>query len=170
MITILPSKARRSLPRRAVVGTVTAAAVLTAGGIGYAAWTVTATGSSQAKAGTVSAGVITVATASADLYPGGTGAVYFDVTNPNGFPVTYNALSFVSPTITITGGGAGCLTSMLTLNAVTLTTTTDINIAANTTATAQSVAGAVTMSTGAHNDCQGATFTISGTTLNGVSG
>ena len=106
MITVLPAAARRRrlAGRGLLLGSVGALVVGTASGVAYAAWSVSATGSSQASAGTPTAGVVSVATPTAGLYPGGSTAVYFTVTNPNSFPVTYNALTF--GTVTVSGDSA----------------------------------------------------------------
>lgn len=163
MNTILPSKARRSVSRRAVVGAVTAGAVITAGGVGYAAWSVTATGSSQAKSGTPTAGVVAVATPATSLYPGGSTPVYFTVTNPNSFPVTYNAATLGTVTV---DDATACPVSNVTVVA---NPAVSITLAAGATSTVQSPADAITMVTGAPDGCQGRTFTIA-TSLSGVSG
>lgn len=161
MNTVLPSRGRRSLSRRAVVGTVTAVTVATAGGIGYAAWSVNASGSSQAKSGTRTAGVVAVATVTEVLYPGASAPVYFTVTNPNSFPVTYNSATLGTVAV---DDATACPVANITLT----NPAVSISLAAGATSSVQSPAGAISMSSTAPDGCQGRTFTIT-TTLAGVS-
>ena len=163
-MNVLPSGRRAPrLTRRAVVVSTSTALLAVTAGIGYAAWSVSATGSSQASSGSVSAGVVAVATPVASLYPGASTAVYFTVSNPNAFPVTYNAVTF--GTVSVSGDPTTC-------NPATYVTTTvptvSIAVAANTTSTVQSPAGAITLSSSAPDACQGRTFTVV-TSLTGVS-
>jgi hypothetical protein len=172
MNTVLPCQARRSVPRRALVGTVTAVAVVTAGGIGYAAWTVTATGSSQAEAGTPVTGAVTVQVASSKLFPGGSAPVYFNVTNPNDFQVTYKSLEFTTTNVTVTRNDTAttaCAATDVTLTGGSITLTADLVIPAGGNANG-SAPGAITLNATAPDACQGDTFQITGTTISGVSG
>ncbi len=164
MITIVPAgrhRRPRFTPKTVVVGTM-AAVVLGAAGVGYAAWSVSASGSSQATSGTPVAGVVTTATPTSSLYPGGSTGLFFTVTNPNSFPVTYTAQSY--GTITVDDATA-CPATNVTVN----NTAVSISLAAGATSTVQSPASAITMSSSAGDGCQGRTFTVA-TTLTGASG
>jgi hypothetical protein len=161
MINVLPT-GRRTLTWNSVIA---AAAGVTAvglvGGVAYAAWSVSATGSSQATSGTPVTGTVTVATPVDSLYPGGTTPVYFTVTNPNSFPVTYTAATFGTVTV---DDATACPAS----NVTTANQAVSISVAAKTTSTVQSPAGAISMASDAPNGCQGRTFTVA-TTLSGAS-
>lgn len=95
--------------------------------------------------------IATNATAGASLLPGGTGDLIITATNPNNRPVQITALSI--------GSVMGCTTP-----AVTLTTPTSgylpVTIAASASGTRIDISGALTMGTGASNDCQGKTLTV----------
>jgi hypothetical protein len=164
MIEILPTgrHGRPSRTRRPLALALVAAVVLGGGTIAYAAWTANATGSSQAKSVTAVTATVTVATGTADLWPGATGKVYFTVTNPNPYAVTFTDADFS----TVVSDNEGlCANTNITVNDK---TGLSINVAANTTSTTQSITGAVTMAGSAPDGCQGRTFTIT-TALTGTS-
>ena len=164
MIEILPTgrHGRPSRTRRPLALAVVAAVVLGGGTLAYAAWTANASGSSQAKSVTAVAATVTVATGTADLWPGATGKVYFTVTNPNPYPVTFTAADFST---VASDDETACPNANVTVNDKTGLT---INVAANTTSTTQSITGAVTMSGAAPDGCQGRVFTVA-TALTGTS-
>ena len=63
-------------------------------GVATAAWLQTGTGSGSAQATTAVASTIVASTPVADLYPGKTGgSVFFTVSNPNPYPVTFTSLA-----------------------------------------------------------------------------
>jgi hypothetical protein len=72
-------------------------AMLVLGGIAYATWSAVGSGSGTATA--KSAVNITVAGSpgTADLYPGGSGAVYFTLDNTNPYAVTFTDMVAGSP-------------------------------------------------------------------------
>jgi hypothetical protein len=138
---------------------VVAIAALVVSGVLYAAWSTTGSGNGYAKAGTASALTIGDASASttADLYPGGTGAVKLKVTNPNPFAVRITTVTKQTGGTITSDKGAAC-------NASTGVTFTDqtglaLDVAANATSTF-TLSGAVSMSNASDNTCQGAIFTI----------
>ena len=143
-------------PKRIVLLAAAATAVAVAG-VAIAAWSTSGSGNAAAKAASASTLVLSDATAyaSADLYPGATGAAVLRVQNPNSFAVT---ITTVTRTGSITSDkGAAC-------DAATGVTFTDqtglsIGLAASTTATV-TLSGAVQMSNSSDNSCQGAVFTI----------
>lgn len=140
-----------------VVSTV-AAAVLAGGAI--AAWSTSGSGNASAKAATASA--LTLADASgsttADLYPGGSGALKLKLTNPNSFAVRITAVTLTSGG-SITSSSAACNTAG---HGVTFTNQTGlaVDLAANAIDQVVTLAGSVLMSTSSANSCQGVTFTI----------
>jgi hypothetical protein len=138
---------------------VIALAALVVSGVLYAAWSTTGSGNGYAKAGTASALTIGDASASttADLYPGGTGAVKLKVTNPNPFAVRVTTVTKQTGGTITSDKGAAC-------NASTGVTFTDqtglaLDVAAGATSTF-TLSGAVSMSNASDNTCQGAIFTI----------
>jgi hypothetical protein len=138
---------------------VVAIAALVVSGVLYAAWSTTGSGNGYAKAGTASALTIGDASASttADLYPGGTGAVKLKVTNPNPFPVRITTVAKQTGGTITSDKGAAC-------NASTGVTFTDqtglaLDVAAGATSTF-TLSGAVSMTNASDNTCQGAIFTI----------
>lgn len=159
---VLPSGPRgRRLPRRPVVLGSTAALVLTAGGVGYAAWSATATGSSEARSTTAQTLTVTGSLGAADLYPGGSGTAHFSVRNPNPYPVRLTTASF--GTVASDEPSACPDANVTAANKTGLT----LDIAADAAATL-SIPAAVTMATTAPDGCQGRTFTVT-TTLTGTS-
>ncbi len=142
------------------VGVGTTVTVLLSVGMAYAFWTVTGSGNGADKA--VSAQTLTLTAASsptADLYPGGSGALQFTVTNPNPFGVS---LTSVSTTTVTSSDPTDCPASNVTATAGP-TSITAITVAANGTSPAESVPGVLTMLTTAPNGCQGVTFTVAAT-------
>ena len=154
---------RPSLPRRAAVLTTTGVVVLGGAGAGYAAWTVTASGSSGASSGAPQAGVVSAATPATRLFPGGATPLSFTVTNPNPFPVTYTSVGFGAVSV---DDATACppATHLTTQNQ-----TVSITLAAGATSSVQTPAGAITMRSTAPDGCQNRTITVA-TTVSGQSG
>jgi hypothetical protein len=152
-----PSRSRKPLAIAA-----TAIVVLGGGTVAYGAWSSTASGSSQAKSVTAVALTVTVATGTADLYPSGSGAVYFTVTNTNPYGVSLTAANFGAVT---SSDEVNCPAANITVNNK---TGLSLSVGANTTSGTLSIANAVTMALSAPDGCQGKTFTVA-TTLTGTS-
>jgi hypothetical protein len=152
-----PSRTRKPL---AIATTV--AVVLGGGTIAYGAWSASGSGSSQAKSVTAVALTVSVATGTADLYPGGSGAVYFTVNNTNPYGVSLTDADFGAVT---SSDEVNCPAANITVNDK---TGLSLSVGANTTSATLSIANAVTMSSAALDGCQGKTFTIA-TTLTGTS-
>jgi hypothetical protein len=126
-------------------------------GAAVGAWNITGSGSGYAKAGVATGLTLNDASGAtvADLYPGVTGNVKLNVTNPNTFPVR---ITTVTGSGTITSDkGAACNAS----TGVTFTNQTGLtlDLAAGATA-AFTLSGAAAMSNSSDNTCQGAVFTI----------
>ena len=139
-----------------IVGGVVGAVALT-GGIALALWDATGSGFGAAKARTAVALTITAAVSpTADLYPGGSGALQFTVTNTNPYSVTLT--TYTTSTIT-SSDQTNCAASNVSAT-TSGTLGASIVVGANATSTVQSLAGLVLMGGSAPNLCQGVTFTI----------
>lgn len=144
---------------------------LLGGGVGWAAWTATGTGSAAAQAVTATVAAVTPGTPTASLYPRptggypttGPGTVVFTVNNPNPYSVTYTSIAFG----TVTSGSEGACAATNVVPA-TPTQTVSISVGPNATSTLQTVPGALSMLQSAPNGCQGVTFTVA-VTLTGAS-
>jgi hypothetical protein len=144
------------MTRKRKVGAVSIAMLmLTGGGIAAALWSANGSGSGQAKALTAQSLTVTASTGAADLYPGFTGGdVFFTITNPNPYPVTFASMT---PGTVVSSNPTGCpITNVSVIAASGLSLT----VGANTTSATQSIANVVTMAVGAPDACQGVTFTI----------
>lgn len=147
---------------------VTTAAVLGALilGVAFANWTATGSGSGTAKAVTANVSAVTTdpTGAVADLYPGFTGGdLYFKVTNPNPYAVSFDKYTLGS--ITMQDGTGACSTATGNVSVPTTEQTlpggSEITVPANTTtAVSRSIADVVSMSSSTANECQGDAFTI----------
>ena len=136
--------------------------VLLSAAVAFAVWTSQGVGSGNARA--VSAQTVTVnaSTGPADLYPGGSGALYFTLTNPNPYPITFTAGSLGAVTSSDpTNCPAGNLSGNGPFSGLSLP------VAANGTSPQESIAGAVTLAHGAPDGCQGVVFTVA-VTLTGT--
>ena len=142
--------------RNLVVGSMTLVTI-TAVAFVYAAWTTNGSGSGYAKAGSSQA-LTTVdvsASTAATLYPGVSGDVKLQISNPNPYAVRVTGVSG-NGTITPDAGHSGCTTTGVTFtNQSSLTI--DVPASSSTTTT---LTGAAAMSNASLNACQGATFTI----------
>ena len=162
MSNVLPSGRRGlRLSARAVSVSTVAVVVVAGGGLAYAAWSVTAAGSSQARSTTPVQSTVTASLAAADLYPGASAPVYFTVTNNNSFPVSFTAASFGTVT---SDDPTACPASNVTVTNQAIS----VSLQPGVTSAVQTPAGAVTMSGTAPTGCQGRTFTVA-TTLAGTS-
>jgi hypothetical protein len=135
------------------------------GGIAFAAWT--ATGAGTGRAAATNAGLVTVNVASGvpDLYPGATdGDLYFNLDNPNPYPVTFTAM------VPGSGGVVSSNEESCPATNVSLAPTSSITVAVGAEATtATSIADVVSMDEGAPDGCQGVTFDFS-VVLSGAQG
>ncbi len=129
--------------------------MLTGGGIAAALWSANGSGSGQAKALTAQSLTVTAATGAADLYPGFTGGdVFFTITNPNPYPVTFTSMT---PGTITSSNSASCPVSNVSVLAA---SGLSLTVGANATSATQSIANVVSMVAGAPDGCQGVTFTI----------
>src|SRR5690349_11443542 len=126
-------------------------------GLVYAAWTTNGSGSGYAKAGSSQA-LTTVdvsATTSASLYPGTSGDVKLQISNPNPYAVRVTAVSG-NGTITADAGHSGCTTTGVTFNNQSSLT---LDVSGNSDL-ATTLNNAASMTNASLNASQGATFTI----------
>lgn len=134
--------------RSAVVGAATIA--LVGGGIAFAAWTSTGTGTGSATAGDAAVLGVAQDAAVGGLFPTGTKDVSITVTNTNSYPIKVSSL--VPGAVSVDSGHAGCTSPAVTFSS--LTALTDRVAAGGTkTYTVNAAMGA-----DSSNGCQGATF------------
>lgn len=144
--------------KKLVVAVVLGVITVTAAGIAIASWSVSGTGTGYAKASTASAVTLSDASAStsADLYPGVTGAVKLKVSNPNPFPVRITAVAANGAITSDKGAACDAATGVSFTNQSGLT----LDLLANETNKAFTLAGAVAMTNASDNSCQGAVFSV----------
>lgn len=151
-----PSEGRTTRPhqRRKIAVLAIGAAGALAATAAFAAWTVGGGGTGTATATTAGNLTTSVATTTAALYPGITGAdLYLTVNNPNPFPVTVTSVN-ANGAATADAGHPTCVTT-----GVTFTTTAVSQVIPASSSSSFTVAG-VAMSNASDNGCQGATFTV----------
>jgi hypothetical protein len=138
-----------------VVGATTSVGLVVGGTVAYAAWSASGSGGSQARALTAQTLTVSAGTGAADLYPGFTGGdLYFTLTNDNPYPVTMTAMS---PGAITSSDPTNCPASNVSAASK---TGLSLNVAANSTSGALSIADAVSMQASAPDGCQGVVFTI----------
>jgi hypothetical protein len=146
-----------------------ALAVLLSAGVVFALWTGQGTGSGRARATTAVTATVTpvncTPAACVDLYPGfADGDLYFTITNPNPYQITFTSMTAGAITVDA-GHSAGCLASNITVDSP--VTGLSLVAPANSTTGQLSISDVVTMIAEAPNECQGASFdivlTLSGT-------
>jgi hypothetical protein len=124
-------------------------------GVAFAAWTVGGGGTGTATATSAQNLTTSVATTTAQLYPGITGAnLYLTVNNPNPFPVTVTSVNANGAAVPDAGHAAGCVTTGVSFT----TQATSQTIGAN--GSLSFTVPGVSMTNASDNGCQGATFTI----------
>jgi len=151
---------KRKIGRKVTLGSLFVGVAM-ASTVAFAAWTAGGTGNGYAQAKTAVNLTTSAATTTATLYPGGTGNVYLNVTNPNPYAVT---ITGVAANGSITASNGSCNVASVTYTAP---TSPSLVVAAGAT-TQFTLTNAVAMSTAANDNCQGNTFTIP-VTLSGTS-
>jgi hypothetical protein len=139
-----------------VTGMVLTAAI--GGGVAYAAWSVTGSGSGAAGAAVASTLTITQVTpAVGTLYPGGPAAsVDFTVNNPNPFPVNLTGISYGTPTSANT---TACPNNNVSIDS-NAPTAINITVAANSSSPTEVAPSVLDMAHTAPNGCQGMSFSV----------
>lgn len=170
-----PRTLSRARTRRRAGTVVLATALMLGSGVAFAAWTNSGTGAASAAATTATALVVTPGTPASTLYPepsGGypnsaVGAIYTTVANPNNYPVTVTTVSIGAVSITPQAGKT-CAAGSVVATAASMTLASPVTLAANASATAVTIPGAVKMISTAEDGCQGASFSAP-VTLTGTS-
>lgn len=145
---------RIRIPNRVAAVVIGTTVVLTAG-LAVALWTSNGSGSGTARSLSAQTVTVNATTGAADLYPGFAGGdAHFTLTNANPYAIQFTDMT--SGAITSSNPGA-CPASNLT---VAPSSGLTLNVAANTTSGAQSIADVVTLASAAPDGCQGVTFTI----------
>jgi hypothetical protein len=140
--------------RRLVVGLGVATLAAFAASAAFAAWTVGGGGTGTATATSAAALTTSVATTTAELYPGITGAnLYLKVNNPNPFPVAITSVNANGAAVA-DAGHSSCTTTGVSFATTAVTQTVPANGQSSFTA------AGVSMSNSSDTGCQGATFTI----------
>jgi hypothetical protein len=134
-------------------------------GTAFAFWTVTGSGSGAGAGTTVQALTVipeTPSGANATLFPGGpAGSVFFEITNPNPFPVQVTAVAWSSPTSTLT---SSCASSNISVDASAPTSAanglTPFVVPASGTSPLESIPGVLDLATTAPPGCQAVAFDV----------
>jgi hypothetical protein len=165
-VSIEPATPRQRWTRR-VAALGVANAVVMGGGLAYANWTTSGSGSGAASAGTAVAVNGTVASISSSptlLVPGGSAPLIVNVHNPNSFSVKISAVTLTAgqQPSGISGAKtpANCtaVSSGVALANVAATTAFPVTITGGGDATVSMASGAVTMALSSDDGCQGASF------------
>jgi hypothetical protein len=123
-------------------------------GSAFALWTSTGTGSGNAKALSAQNVTVTATTGAADLYPGSTGKVFFTLTNPNPYPISFASMT---PGTVTSADPTNCPATNITVGSP---TGLSLPVAANATSATLSISNVVTLAAAAPDGCQGVVFTI----------
>jgi hypothetical protein len=147
--------------KRMFIGVAVATTAVTVGsGIAFATWSATGSGSGTGAAAVAESLVITPVTptgANATMYPGGpAGAVFFNIDNPNPYPVTITGVSWGTPVST---DPSACASSLVSLDSG-APTTVSIAVPAATTLPAVQINGVLDLASTATNGCQENAFDI----------
>jgi hypothetical protein len=150
----------RLVKNKRLVVLATALTALSVGGLAFAAWLSSSTGSAYGRGATAQA-LTTVdvsAGTTADLYPGATGSAVIKIDNPNPYPIRITSVSADAAPIKADAAheAGGCVTTGVSFADQ---TGLSIDVPANGAAEA-SLTGALKMSNASDDGCQGATFTI----------
>jgi hypothetical protein len=147
---------RRTLLARGATVLSVVVASLFVGGVAFAWWSTTGSGSGTGATGTVVALTTTGSTPSGTaLVPGGSAPLVITVTNPNPRAVAVTSVSLDGTrSVGTTGSVGACTAPPLAVSA-----TTSLTVPAGATQTF-TVPSAVTLGSGAASGCQGAVFTI----------
>ena len=158
------------MKKRTIVLSSAAVAVLVSAGVVFALWTAQGTGSGRARATTAVTATVTPVNctpspACIDLYPGFTdGDVYFTITNPNPYQITFTGMTAGAITVDA-GHAAACPSTSITVDSP--VSGLSLVAPANSTTAQLSIADVVTMIAAAPDGCQGASFDIA-LTLSGT--
>jgi hypothetical protein len=136
-------------------------AVAVGGGVAWAAWTASGTGTGTAQAGkSINLRTAATTTSGTALYPGAKGDLKVRVVNDNGFKIQITTVARGEGDVTASQPhhGNGCAGAATGVSIPSVTAESWI-VNANTTQEF-TLADSVSMSNASHTACQGATFTI----------
>lgn len=124
-------------------------------GIAFALWSTTGSGSGRATATSSQTVTVTASTGPGDLYPGFTaGDVYFTLTNPNPYAVTFTSMTAGTP---ISANPTACPSINVT---VTGKAGLSLVVAGNSTSAQLSITDVASMVPAAPDGCQGMSWDI----------
>lgn len=143
-----------------------AGTLMLGGGVAFAAWTHSGTGTANAQATTATPITVSPATPVGLLYPepaGGypsaaVGSIYATVANPNNYAVQVTAVTVGTVTITPIAPRTCAAGSVVASVAGPMTLGTPVTLPANSGPVALTVPGALKMIASAEDGCQGASF------------
>ena len=154
--------------RASLIAVSVATALMLAGaGVAYGYWSTSGAGAGTVPVSNTTPLVLSLATPTAALQPGGTSSVTLAVSNPNPTPIHVSSLALDTSQGTagfaVDAGHSGCV-----LGALAFTTQTNSGagwtippqVGSTNGTLAISLAGALAMKPSAGNACQGATFTV----------
>ena len=132
-----------------------------AGGGAFAYFTTSpSSGSSDAVTGTAVTVNAVATTGTADLLPGRTGTVYFDLHNTNSVGGTFDQV-LPGATVVSDNPGLSASSNISIAPALPYTFSPPITVTPGSTSESQPIAGLVTLAGDAPGTCQGVTFTVS---------
>jgi hypothetical protein len=144
----------------AIVG-VAAVTALVGGGVAFAAWSASGSGTGSALAYTaqqVTLNAQALTSSAASLYPGGpAGNVYFSVTNPNPYAVKITNVSWGAP---VSANPSACPSSVISVDPSAPTSGLSLTVPANGTSAAIQVNAVLDLSSSATDACQGNLFDV----------
>jgi hypothetical protein len=148
--------------KRFIIGGAAAlAAVLIGGGVAFATWSASGSGTGSALAyteQTVTLNAVALPAGDASLYPGGpAGSVYFTVTNPNPYAVKITNIAWGTP---VSGNPSACASSLISVDTNAPVSGLSITVPADGTSAALQVNGVLDLSSSAGDTCQGNGFTV----------
>ena len=137
------------------------------GGTAWAYFTNTGSGTGHATTGSHVSITITGTSGTADLLPGGKGAVYFTLANNNTFGATFSQVA-VGATV-VSNNQSACPNSNVSIGqTLPYNFSPAVTVGANSTSGTLSIANLVALASSAPSACQGVTFNVT-LTLEGAS-
>ena len=147
--------------RKLIIAGSVAIGSIVAGGVAYAAWSASGSGTGSAlayTAQTVTVNAVALSNSASSLFPGGpAGNVYFTVTNTNPYPIKITNIAWGTPT---SNNPTSCPNSMISVDASAPTSGFSLSIPANGTSSSIQVNSVLDLSASATDGCQGNGFSV----------